>query len=149
MEFKTSAQQEVYEKILPWVKEIFGEFVHLRDDSPAFSVRVGTAIAQIGVYPWGEDDATITTRSYVITGAEITPDLMDYLLHQNDRMRFGAFGLDDEQDIFFEHTIVGSTCDKEELKASAMAIILTADQYDDTISSRWGGQSAQDRSRSS
>ena len=145
MEFKTTAQKEVYEKITPWVKEIFGTFVVAREDTPAFVITVGTAMSQVGVFPWGDDDATLTTRSYVVTGAELVPDLMEFLLHENDRMRFGAFGIDDDKDIFFEHTIVGSTCDKEELKASILAVILTADQYDEKITSRWGGQSAKDR----
>jgi hypothetical protein len=145
MEFKTAAQKECYEKIAPWVKEIFGTFVFAREDVPAFVVTVGTAMAQVGPFPWGDNDATITTRSYVVTGAEFVADLMEFLLHENDRMRFGAFGVDDDKDIFFEHTIVGSTCDKEELKASILAVILTADQYDEKITSRWGGQSAKDR----
>ncbi len=148
MEFKTEPQKNIYEKITPWIKEIFGTFVVVREDTPAFVITVGTAMAQVGVFPWGEDDATLTTRSYVVTGAELVPDLMEFLLHENDRMRFGAFGIDDDKDIFFEHTIVGSTCDKEELKSSVLAVILTADQYDEKITSRWGGQSARDRMRS-
>jgi len=106
-----------------------------------------SAIAQVAVYPWGNDDATITTRSYVTTGTEVTPDLMHFLLRENDTMRFGAFGLDSDNDIFFEHTIVGSTCDKDELKASVLAVVTTADRYDEQVVSRWGGQRAVDRRR--
>jgi hypothetical protein len=145
MEFQSDAQKETYGKIQVWMKEIFGDFATERSDSPAFGIMVGTAYAQLGVFPWGKDEATITTRSYVVTGTELVPDLMFYLLHENDRMRFGAFGVDDEKDIFFEHTIVGSTCDKEELKASVMAVIMTADQYDEKIVEKWGGQTARDR----
>jgi len=145
MEFKTAPQKEIYEKITPWVKEIFGTFVVQREDTPAFVITVGTAMAQVGVFPWGEDDATLTTRSYVITGAELVPDLMEFLLHENDRMRFGAFGIDDDKDIFFEHALLGSTCDKEELKSSVMAVVYTADKYDDLIHEKWGGLRAEDR----
>lgn len=145
MEFKTASQKACYEKIGPWMKEIFGDFAQARPDMPVFGVVVGSALAQIAVYPWGDDDATICTRAYVVTGAEITPDLMMFLLRSNDDMRFGAFGLDRDNDIFFEHTIVGSTCDKEELKASVFAVVMTADRYDDQIMARWGGQRAMDR----
>jgi hypothetical protein len=126
---------------------LFGEFAVARDDVPAIGVVVGSAVAQAIVFPWGEDDATICTRAYVVTGAELTPDLMRYLLRENADMRFGAFGVDDDGDILFEHTIVGSTCDKEELKASVMAVVMTADRYDDQIVARWGGQRALDRKR--
>ncbi len=145
MEFQSDAQKLCYEKIAPWVKEIFGSFAMPRTDAPIFAVMVGSALAQVMVSPWGKDDATITTRSYVVTGAEITPDLMHFLLRENDIMRFGAFGLDKDDDIFFEHTIAGSTADMEEIKASVMAVIVTADQYDDKIIQQWGGQRALDR----
>jgi hypothetical protein len=145
VEFQSDVQKEVYEKIKPWMKEIFGEFASESDTAPTFGIMIGTAYAQTGVYPWGKDDATITTRSYVVTGAELTPDLMLFLLTENDRMRFGAFGVDADKDIFFEHTIVGSTCDKEELKASVKAVIMSADDADDRIVAKWGGQTARDR----
>lgn len=145
MEFRSTAQKACYEKIVPWMKELFGEFVMLRNDAPAMAIVIGSAIAQVGVIPWGNDDATINTRAYVVTGAEATPELMHYLLRETDNMRFGAFGLDSDDDVFFEHAIVGSTCDKPELKASVMAVVVTADQYDDKIVARWGGQRALDR----
>jgi hypothetical protein len=124
MEFETRAQQEIYEKVLPWVAEL-----------------------QIGVFPWSEADAVITTRSYVVTGAELTPELMRYLLTENAGMRFGAFGLDEEGDIIFEHTIVGSTCDQKELESSVVHVARTADDYDDLIVERWGGERALDQVR--
>lgn len=145
MEFKTNPQKETYEKVMPWMKELFGAFVSVRQDAPHFGIAVGSAFTSIGVYPWGEDDATITTRSYVVTGVELTAELMKYLLQENDRMRFGAFGVDQDNDIFFEHTLVGSTCDKEEIKASVLAVVVTADEYDDKIIQKWGGQRALDR----
>ena len=35
--------------------------------------------------------------------------------------------------------------DGNELKASVMAVVMTADRYDDQITSKWGGQRAVDR----
>ena len=67
---------------------------------------------------------------------------MKYLLLENYTMRFGAFGIDDRGDIVLQHTIVGSTCDKEELQASVTAITTQADRYDDLIIQRWGGERA-------
>lgn len=145
MQFHTAAQQACYEKVTKWMKELFGEFAMTRKDVPVVAVVIGSAVAQTAVYPWGNDDSTITTRAYVVTGAELTPDLMHFLLRQNADMRFGAFGVDDENDIFFEHTIVGSSCDKNELKASVLAVVTTADRFDDQIVARWGGQRALDR----
>jgi hypothetical protein len=82
----------------------------------------------------------------VVTKVELTPDLMKYLLRCNYDMTLGAFGIDDAGDIFFEHTILGSSCDKSELRASVGAIAFVADKYDDEIVGRWGGERAVDRS---
>ena len=108
-------------------------------------ICIGSAFAVLNVYPWKEDDAVVNTRSYVVTGVELTPDLLYYLLRENDDMRFGAFGIDEDNDIYFEYAIVGSTCDKPELKAAVGAVAATADEYDDLIVERWGGARAVDR----
>jgi len=129
------------------MKEIFGEFAHVSDKDPSFAVAVGSVVVFSSIYPWGENDATICTRAYVVTDVEVTLEFARYLLRENDSMRFGAFGLDDDDDVFFEHTIVGSSADKSELKASVMAVVVTADRYDDEIIARWGGQRAIDRTK--
>ena len=147
MRFDSKAQKDVYEEILPWMQDMFGDFAGQRREIPEFGVLVGSAFAQTSIYPFGDEDAVISTRAYVVTGAELTPDLMHFLLRENDRMTFGAFGLDEEGDIFFEHTIVGSTVDKEELKASVSSVVLIADEYDDLIVEKWGGSRAIDRVR--
>ena len=145
IQFQTAPQEETFNKVKEWMKDIFGDFATPRADAPNVSVYVGSSYSSVAVMPWGDDDAIITTRSWVVTGVEMTQDLLYYLLRENDTMRFGAFGLDSDNDVFFEHTIVGSTADKVELKASVMAVVMTADRYDDQISSRFGGTRAIDR----
>jgi hypothetical protein len=145
MEFESEAQKKCYERVLPWFKELFGELAVAHDALPLIGVSMGSAFIQTAVFPWGDDDATITTRSYVVTDVQVTADLMRYLLMENARLRFGAFGLDEDGDIVFEHSIVGSTCDKEEVKASVLAVGMVADKYDDEIRARWGGQRALER----
>ncbi|KPK81226.1 MAG: hypothetical protein AMS25_07415 [Gemmatimonas sp. SM23_52] len=147
MEFETQAQKECYEKVLPWVTELFGGSVLRKADVPVLGVMHGSAFAQIGVFPWGDADAIITTRAYVVTGADLTLELMRFLLQENAGMRFGAFGLDDDGDIIFEHSIVGSTCDQKELESSVIHVARAADDYDDQIVARWGGERALDQIR--
>lgn len=139
MNFQTQAQQACFEKITPWMEELFGALCKTREDIPVFGVLAGSVLAQVGVSAWGENDATVTTRAYLVTDVELTPDLLLFLLQENDRMRFGAFGIDSENDIFFEHTILGSSLDQAELQSSVLAVAATADQYDERIIERWGG----------
>jgi len=147
MEFKTQAQEEIYKRVRPHVEQVFGEMVDVRADAPAFVVKMGSTLAQILVIPWGEDDAVVCVRAYVAYGPDLAPDLLHFLLRENAGMRFGAFGIDDDGDVFFEHSIVGSTCDKEEIKSSALAVATTADRYDEQIVERWGGLRQEDRLR--
>lgn len=146
MDFQTEPQRACYERVTPWLRELFGGTALTRDDRPVIGVAHGSAFAQVGVFPWGED-AIITTRAYVVADIDLTLDLLRFLLHENGGMHFGAFGVDDDGDIFFEHSILGSTCDKRELETSVVAVVETADRYDDRIVERWGGRRALDRPR--
>jgi len=56
--------------------------------------------------------------------------------------------LNEAGDVLFQHTIVGSTCDPAELEASVREVLEIADDYDDKIVSRWGGQRELDRAPS-
>lgn len=145
MEFANKAQEETYNRVAGWMTELFGEMARVYPDKPTFGVAIGSSWTYVNVYPWSDENAVIQCFAWVITGAEMTADLMQYLLQQNDNMRFGAFGIDEENDIFFKHSIAGTTADKSELKAAIMAVAYTADDYDDKISSRWGGHRATDR----
>jgi hypothetical protein len=144
MEFLSEAQKACYGRVREMLEQVFGDDVVPREDVPVFGLHMGSALAESVVYPWAEDDAVITTRAYVVRGTTVTPELMRYLLEENDKLRFGGFGLDEDGDIFFQHAIVGSTADPEELRASLLAVVITADEYDDKIIERYGGQSALD-----
>lgn len=147
MEFETEAQKACFEKVAPWIAELFGGSVLRNPDRPVLGVLEGSAFAQVGVFPWGAGDATITTRAWVVTDIELGEELLLFLLRENGGMHFGAFGVDDEGDIFFEHSIVGSTCDRKELESSVVAVLRTADEYDDRIVARWGGRRSLDQIR--
>ena len=147
MKFLTPAQQETYNKVAGWMEELFEEYPWEKLDEPGFGLFWGSAWVEVRIYPWGDDceDTVINARSRVVTGASLEPGLLNFLLRQNAEMRFGAFSTDANGDILFEHTIVGSTCDPEELEASVLAVLEAADEYDDRIVERWGGERALDR----
>jgi hypothetical protein len=145
MDFKTKAHQDAYEKAKAYMQELFGQMAQPMKEGPAFAFQVGSTLTHIAVHPWGDDDATILVRAYVVFGPDLTFDCLKFLLLQNNEVRFGAFGIDTDGDIFFEHSIVGSTLDKEELRASVLAVTTTSDRYDEQIVERWGGMRAVDR----
>lgn len=142
-EFDSEVQAATHEKVKGMLTEIFGEMLIVRDDTPMFGISMGTAFAQVLVAPWGDDDAVVVTRAYVVHNIEIGGPLSIFLLKANGTMRFGAFGADDDS-VFFQHTILGTTLDKGELRASVIAVVRTADDYDDQLVSQFGGQRALD-----
>lgn len=146
MDFKTQAQKECYEKIAKWMTEIYGEErVMTLEQSPEFGLLEGSALIRVIVNPRGDDKSYVCTRSYMISGAKIDSELMRFLLKENTTFIFGAFGIDDDGDILFDHTIPGETIDKGELRASVSAVAGTADKYDDKIRSQWGGLRFEDQ----
>ncbi len=145
MEFQTSAQKDCYNRIFPWMTDLFGESAVAFEDEPLFIITIGSAVASTRVVPWGDDEALITTRAFVVTDVEMTPELSYYLLRANNGIFFGRFALDNEDDIVFEHSLVGSSCDRIELRHSVTTVVRLADDYDDEIVARWGGKRALDR----
>ncbi|MEM8543438.1 MAG: YbjN domain-containing protein [Cyanobacteria bacterium P01_H01_bin.119] len=146
MEFETEAQKACYEKVAGWMSQLFTNIPWENLDEPGFGLFMGSAWVEVNIYPWGNDDSVINVRSTVVSGARLSSDLLRFLLQENDTLRFGAFAVNEQGDILFEHTIVGSTCDPQELEASAIEVLETADEYDDQIVADYGGDRALDRS---
>ena len=141
---ETLAQETIYEKVAVWLREIFGEFAEPIDDAPGFRIEMGSALVVVWVMPWTDNDAIVSARSYVVRETPITEDLMRFLLTKNANLNFGCFGLTEENDIVLEHNLVGSTCDKEEVRTAVRLMVSMADRYDDEITRTWGGKRAAD-----
>lgn len=144
MKFENTAQKQTYEKVAKWLQELWGDKPKALSSAPIFSVHAGSAVIQVSVKPFGDNDSYVVAISWVVRDIELEPDLMEFLLKENDRVKFGGFGVDGDDDIFFRHAIVGSTIDKKELETLVVAVAITADEYDDKIIQRWGGQSGVD-----
>lgn len=146
MEFQTDAQRACWEKVQAWMQDLFGEMVQVHPETGAFLIRAGSAVVVTEIHPWGDDDAVLQCYSAVVVGADLTKECLEYLLRKNGQVRFGAFLLADDA-ILFRQAILGSTCDKEEVRATVLAVASTADESDDEIRSRWGGERAVDIAR--
>jgi hypothetical protein len=146
MDFKTEAQKQCYERVGGFLKELFGEtFVSTHKEAPVFRLKHGSAFAVVAVNAWTEDECVVEVRAYLVTEADLSKDLLLYLLRKNDGMMFGNLGIDREGDIFIHHMLVGSTLDKPELKHAVGAVLSLGDDLDDEIVSRFGGTRMIDR----
>lgn len=141
MEFRNEMQKNVYVMVASWFEpDVQAGAIERNAERPSFVMRNGSTAMTISVNPYGDDEAVINVCGWVVKGAKVSPELMQFLLSTNRDLYFGAFGLDAKNDfVTFEHSIIGSTCDKKELYTSMQAVISTADKYDDEIVEKFGG----------
>jgi hypothetical protein len=148
IEFKTEAQERVYEKTRSYLHTLFGEVnVKVMDDT--FVLQEGSTFVYVRVFPIGEKKAGVEVFAYVVVDVEVTDQLMRYLLTYNLRLILGAFGLargeGDKGTVLLTHTILGDSMDREELYGSVSAIARVADDLDETIVTAFGGRTALDK----
>jgi len=147
--FEHEAHEKAYEKVGKHLQETFGVGFVAIPDAPVYVGTQGSCMVQVWVFPWGPDDAVVNVRSWVVMDmGEIPADCLKFLLEQNYQFRFGAFSLDADGAVVFEHTIPAGKLDREELQASVSAVLATADEYDNRIVSEWGGVTAREKAMS-
>jgi hypothetical protein len=107
-----------------------------------YVVKQGSTLVMINVVAWGADKAIVRCFAQLVKGVELTPELAYQLLEMNAVVRFGAFGfVPDGSVITFGHSILGGdTMDPAELFATIRDVALIADEYDDRIARKYGGQ---------
>ena len=126
------------DKLRSYLHQIFDKDIHEVEDR--FLITEGSAIVQIVVRPWYEDDSVIEIFSFVVEGAEITPELTNFLLRKNATLHFGAFGLTFDNTVIFTCSLAGSNLDLNELKAALQTVATISDYYDDQIVAIAGGK---------
>jgi hypothetical protein len=140
IEFKTLAQKECYERVGVWLEEVYASRCFRRASSPVFEVRPGRLVVVVSIRTWGAGEAVVKVTSWAITGATMTAELGSHLLTRNDEVRFGAYGIDGDGDIFFSYSINGATCDKPEVVAAVSAVAFSAEESLGEVIPRFGGK---------
>jgi hypothetical protein len=149
--FTDPAQERTYRKIANYLTTsgLFKTIVQASEDQPKFdlvygSTRIGIRVLVWEVNPWDTPDLVIVRACSCITvGSRITPELTEYLLRENLRMRFGAFQLGDRNEIFFAQNILGGeNLDLMELQTCILSVVTIADTYDDLLTEKFGGHRA-------
>ncbi|MCC6746874.1 MAG: hypothetical protein IT371_04400 [Deltaproteobacteria bacterium] len=111
-----------------------------------YVVKQGSSYVMINVVPWGEQRAIVRCVAQLVKGVRMEAGLALQLLSLNAVLRFGAFAFVREGSlVLFLHSILGGTSmDADELLATIRDVALIADDWDDKIIERFGGQRMQD-----
>lgn len=123
-----------------------GNKAYRKIEDKLYVVKQGSSYVMINVVPWGERRAILRCVAQLVKGVNMTGTLAMQLLQINSVLRFGAFAhVKQDNLVLFLHSILGGdTLDPEELLATIRDVALIADDWDDKIIERFGGQRMQD-----
>ena len=143
MEFETEVHEETFKRLKENLEELFDEPYH-DPDNDHFYVRYGTTVLEISVEPYGGEEAIVVIMSYCVQEVELAEDLLLGLLELNHQVPLGSFSLVGN-DIFFSHSLFGKSLEPRDLLRAITAVATVADDYDDRIVAKYGGQTALER----
>lgn len=145
MRFKNPVHEETYRKVEEYLPEFFDDPYHDQENGH-FYVRYGSTVLEISVQDYGPKEAVVNIMSYCVQGAAVDEELLRGLLELNHALPFGSFSLV-EDDIFFSHSMFGRDLEARSLLGAIAAVADVADDYDDRIVTKYGGQTALERIR--
>lgn len=136
-------KHDYWDMLRQWLTDANIDFLE-QSDPPFLTVLFGSAVVFLIPDNDREEDAMLLLWAPLVVGAEIVSDLMEMLLRENARRRFGAFGIDDENTIVLGHTLLASSLTSDSLLAALGNLAIHGDEMDDLIISRFGGVLASD-----
>jgi len=143
MRFEHEIHAETFRKIEEYLGEFFEE-PYCDPEEGHFYVRYGSTVLEIEVAAYGQEEAVVTIMSYCVQGVDVDEELMAGLLELNHQLPLGAFSMVGN-DIFFSHSLFGRDLEPRDLLRAVTAVAEVADDYDDRIVAKYGGQTALER----
>ena len=113
---------------------------HINFGEGSYSIDEGSARVMIIVRPFTDSDTCIEFMATLVSGAEISEELLRFLLRKNAELHFGAFSLLFDDTICFAHSIAGINADENEIITSIKSVAIIANHYDNEIITMAGGR---------
>lgn len=154
IQFVSDVQELTYRKVADYLESsrLFQGCLRSYPDQAKFDILYGSTLVEVEIFPWEvhpweeADLCTVRATSCVTVGSSIDGDLMEFLLIENRRMRFGAFHLDEPHRVLFAESVLGGeNMDLMELQTCILSVVTIADTYDDIIAEKYGGLRAIDQ----
>ena len=115
-------------------------------DDALYVIKQGSTILMVTVHPWRQTHAVVRLVAQLVKGVTMEVQLALELLEINAILRFGAFAyVPAGEVILFCHTMADrELTDEDEFMETIRDFALVADDYDDRITARYGGQTMQE-----
>ena len=141
------ASKMAIEASIQTIEQTLGESKAFRKvDERLYVVRQGSAYVMLVVLPSKGGRAIVRLAAQVVTGIEMSGGLALKLLKLNSRLRFGAFGYQEQGKVVtLCHSVLGGeTLDADEIVTALEDIAVLADEFDDKLVSAGGGSRMED-----
>ena len=135
--FETEGQREAYERLRAPLEALFPA-LRERIHAIGYVYEVDGTIVTSTLAPWG-NDTIVATRCYLAGDVPMTEALLRQLATWTEAGRFGSFGVDDANNVYFEHQLAGSTATQDTLDRSIQQVHATATARTDEVRRRFGG----------
>jgi hypothetical protein len=135
--FESEGQRKAYERLKAPLEAAVGT-VRERIHAIGYVYEVDGTIVTSTFAPWG-DDTIVANRSYLAGAVPMSEGLLRELAKWTEAGRFGFFGVDDADNVYFEHQLAGSTATTDTLGRSIRQSHATAMARKDELRSRFGG----------
>lgn len=143
LQFASEAQEATYKKVKDYLEasSMFKDAMRVVEDETRFDIIHENRVVRVEILPWqvnpwdkGSELAIVRASSRLTLGGVVDAQLMHHLLRENARMRFGAFQLDDQDEVVFSDSVLGgSNMDLFEMQTCILAVATVAVTYDSII----------------
>jgi hypothetical protein len=144
-ERKAKAKAAVHATAIKVEKMLGSSHAYRKVEDGLYAIKQGTSMVMIKVHPW-KDHALIRLVAQLVKGVSMECGLAMELLQLNAILRFGSFAYVTEgRAIVLCHTLLDRDLgDKAEFIQTIQDFAFVADEYDDRIQARFGGQTMED-----
>jgi hypothetical protein len=137
MPFESDGQREAYERLRGPLEALFPA-LRERIHAIGYVYEVDGTTVTSTLAPWGPD-TIVANRCYLAGEVPMSQELLRELASWTEKGRFGYFGVDDANNVFFEHQLPGSTATHDTLGRSIAQAHATAMARKDEVRTRFGG----------
>ena len=135
------SEAQVKDKVQRILTEEFGSVSIDRDGD--FFVRFGSTKVFIAVKGVNETTTFVNSFAFILEDVPLTPEVYRWAATDGQDYRFGHAKVIERDNglgrIVFQHVLLGDFLDAEELKWAVIALGQAADELDDELKARFGG----------
>ena len=130
---------------------LIGEFGNVRlTKDGGFAIDIGSTVVFIEIKEWTADKDN-NPRSLVYLWAPLgrdvkqSPELYEWAATEGRQKWFGGVAVQKSEDgktafVSYDHTLLGTTVDPDELVSAVQMVGWTADDLDDVVTTKFGGK---------